>query len=153
MPLNGALSHIDISVGYPQKSIPFYHVLLTSLGFKRWTVDMPGFTGDNPERAAWSVKYPGGATFGIECRPAKKSLRDKRYNRYQPGTHHIALHAKTVETVDEVHKKMVAIGAVVLDPPTDYSGQKGYGQGYYAVFFEDPDGQKVEVVALPSSNP
>ena len=153
MPLNGALSHIDISVGYPQASIPFYDALLTALGFKRWAIDLPGFTGDNPERATWILKYPGGATFGIECRPAEKSLRDRRYNRYQPGTHHMALHAQSASKVDEVYAAMLAKGATVLDPPADYSGQKGYGPGYYAVFFEDPDGQKIEVVSLPSSNP
>jgi len=48
---------------------------------------------------------------------------------------------------------MVAINAEVLDDPTDYSGRAGYAQGYYAVFFADPDGQKIEVVSLPSTNP
>jgi hypothetical protein len=41
----------------------------------------------------------------------------------------------------------------VLDPPADYSGQQGYGAGYYAVFFADPDGVKLEVVYEPRTNP
>ena len=41
MPEAGALSHIDISVGYPQRSIPFYDALLTALGYRRWQIDMP----------------------------------------------------------------------------------------------------------------
>ena len=47
---------------------------------------------------------------------------------------------------------MVAIGATVLDPPADYGGQPGYREGYYAVFFADPDGVKLEVVSVPGSN-
>jgi hypothetical protein len=41
----------------------------------------------------------------------------------------------------------------VLDPPTDYSGQRGYGDDYYAAFYGDPDGVKLEVVSLPGTNP
>ena len=38
------------------------------------------------------------------------------------------------------------IGAAVLYPPTDYPA---YGDGYYAVFFADPDGIKLEFVYRP----
>jgi glyoxylase I family protein len=55
--------------------------------------------------------------------------------------------------VDQVHAAMLAAGAEVLDAPADYSGQPGYGQGYYAAFYADPDGMKVEVVYEPHSNP
>ena len=41
----------------------------------------------------------------------------------------------------------------MLDPPVDYSGHPAYGPGYYAAFFADPDGVKLEVVHLPSQNP
>ena len=39
----------------------------------------------------------------------------------------------------------VEIGATILDPPAEY----GYTPGYYAVFFADPDGIKLEVVFEP----
>jgi hypothetical protein len=48
---------------------------------------------------------------------------------------------------------MLEIGATVLDPPTDYTGQRGYGEGYFAVFFADPDGVKLEVAHIPQENP
>ena len=47
---------------------------------------------------------------------------------------------------------MLEVGATILDPPTDYSGQPGYGDGYFAVFFADPDGLKLEVVSIPRAN-
>ncbi len=48
---------------------------------------------------------------------------------------------------------MVEVGATVLDPPVDYSSQPGYSNGYFAVFFADPDGLKLEVVHVPQANP
>ncbi len=149
MPRSGTISHIDISVGYPELSIPFYEALLTQLGFTRMTTDHPGFSGANPSRAWWSITYSDGGRFGIEVRPAHREKRDQRYDRYRPGPHHIAFHAESRRMVDAVHNAMTRIDAVVLDPPMDYSGQSGYSDGYYAVFFADPDGVKLEVVHLP----
>jgi catechol 2,3-dioxygenase-like lactoylglutathione lyase family enzyme len=153
MPQSGPLSHIDISVGYPEKSIPFYAALLESLGYRRWRVPNPDFEGPNPARAAWGMRYPDGSTFGIEVRPARGDSRDRRYDRYEPGPHHIAFHAASREVVDRVHDAMLAAGATVLDPPIDYSGHPAYGEGYYAAFYADPDGVKLEVVYHPGSNP
>jgi catechol 2,3-dioxygenase-like lactoylglutathione lyase family enzyme len=44
-------------------------------------------------------------------------------------------------------------GGRVLDSPADYSGREGYTEGYYAAFFADPDGVKLEVVYEPLTNP
>lgn len=43
--------------------------------------------------------------------------------------------------VDDLYAFLVKIGAKVVDPPADYPS---YGDGYYAVFFLDPDGLKLE---------
>ena len=40
-----------------------------------------------------------------------------------------------------------------LDPPTDYTGKRGYSDGYYAVFFADPDNLKLEVACIPLGTP
>jgi len=153
MPITGALSHIDISIGHPDRSIPFYDALFSALGYARWRGDLPDFIGANPVRAAWSLKLAGGARFGVEVRPARPEVRDIRYDRYRPGPHHIAFHAESAAKVDEVHARMVAAGAEVLDPPRDYSDTPSYAPGYYAAFFADPDGMKLEVVFEPLTNP
>ena len=103
MPVKGLLSHLDISVGYPERSIPFYHVFLTALGLRRTEGFTSEFAGANPTRASWRVETAGGATFGIELRPSRPEDRDLRYDRYKPGPHHIAFHAESVEQVDQVH--------------------------------------------------
>jgi glyoxylase I family protein len=86
-------------------------------------------------------------------RPARPESRDRRYDRYEPGPHHLAFHAESREVVERVHAAMRAAGAEVLDAPTDYGGQPGYEEGYYAAFFADPDGIKLEVAYVPSANP
>lgn len=149
MTISGALSHIDISVGYPERSIPFYAALLEGLGYRRMRSNPPGFVEPNPTRAWWALDYPGGGRFGIEVRPAKADRRNRPYDRYEPGPHHLAFHAASEDVVDDIFQAMLAIGANVLDPPTDYSGQPGYSDGYYAVFVADPDNVKLEVVYTP----
>jgi glyoxylase I family protein len=153
MPVTGPLSHLDISAGYPARSIAFYDTLLTALGFRRTEGFTPEFDGPNPTRAGWRLAMAGGATFEIEVRPSRPEDRDLRYDRYRPGPHHIAFHAESAAKVDEVHAAMLAVDAEVLDAPADYSGWPGYGPGYYAAFYADPDGVKVEVVYESHSNP
>lgn len=153
MPISGPLNHIDLSVGYPEKSIPFYDALLTTLGYRRWLPEKPEWSGANPSRAAWSINYADGSSFGIEVRPARTESRDRRYDRYEPGPHHLAFHAASEKVVNQVHEAILAIDGEVLDPPAEYGGQPGYGQQYYAVFFADPDGVKLEVGYVKASNP
>jgi glyoxylase I family protein len=152
MPITGPLSHIDISVGYPEKSIPFYAAFLEALGYRRETIDAPGWSGPNPRRATWSLRFADTLHFGIELRPARNDSRDRRYDRYQPGPHHLAFHADSHETVRFVHEAMLAAGAEILDPPTDYSDHPAYTEGYYAAFYADPDGVKLEVAHIPPQN-
>jgi hypothetical protein len=48
--------------------------------------------------------------------------------------------------VDRLYARLVEIGAIIVDPPAEYPE---YGAGYYAVFFADPDGRKLEYVFTP----
>jgi catechol 2,3-dioxygenase-like lactoylglutathione lyase family enzyme len=153
MSIRGPLSHVDMSVSDPDRSIPFYAAFFAALGYRRLRSDHPEFVGDRPLRAAWFTRYEGRGVFGVEVRPAEPGSRGKLHDRYAPGLHHIAFHAESRAAVDEVHVRVAEAGGRVLDPPTDYSGQLGYSEGYYAVFFADPDGVKLEVVYEPLTNP
>jgi glyoxylase I family protein len=153
MPISGPLAHIDISVGYPERSIPFYAAFFGALGYRRWKIATSEWQEPNPSRATWGLAYPNGARFDVEVRPARPESRDRKYDRYEPGPHHLAFHAESREVVERVHAAMLEIGAAVLDPPIDYSDQPGYGDGYYAAFFADPDGIKLEVAHIPRANP
>lgn len=153
MALRGPLAHIDMSISDPARSIPFYSAFFEALGYKRWHYEHEGFTGPNPTRATWGVRYADGASFAVEVRPSRGENRDRVCDRYAPGVHHMAFHAETAAAVDAVHEAMLAVGARVLDPPTDYGEHAAYSKGYYAVFFADPDGVKLEVAHIPGANP
>ncbi len=153
MPISGPLNHIDISSGYPAKAIPFYGAFFEALGYRRWEISAPDWRSPHPRRATWGIQYPDGARFDVEVRPARPESRDRKYDRYEPGPHHLAFHAASRDVVDRVHQAMVEAGATVLDPPTDYSDKSGYSKGYYAVFFADPDNMKLEVAYIPGTNP
>ena len=60
-----------------------------------------------------------------------------------PGIHHLALRAKSREDVDELYRVLLKIKAEILEVPREYPE---YEPGYYAVFFLDPDGIKLEFV-------
>jgi catechol 2,3-dioxygenase-like lactoylglutathione lyase family enzyme len=60
--------------------------------------------------------------------------------------HHLAWRANSRDDVDAVHRLLVDHGVTILDPPAHYPE---YWGDYYAVFFEDPDGMKLEVVHAP----
>ena len=141
------------NTSYPDRSIPFYHAFLIALGYRRWNVSSPEWAGDHPARASWGKKYSDGSRFDIEVRPSAAESRDRRYNRYEPGPHHLAFHAESDAQVDRVYAAVVSVGGEVLDAPQNYAGRDGYGEYYYAAFFADPDGLKLEVCYVPSANP
>jgi catechol 2,3-dioxygenase-like lactoylglutathione lyase family enzyme len=85
--------------------------------------------------------------------PARRSSEPRsRYDRYEPGPHHLAFHAASDADVERVHQA-IGGGGEVLDAPRNYGGEAGYGDYYYAAFFADPDGVKLEVCHVPSANP
>jgi hypothetical protein len=67
MPVTGPLSHLDISVGNPARSIAFYDAFLAALGFRRTEGFTSEFAGANPTRG-WRLETFGDVTFGIEVR-------------------------------------------------------------------------------------
>ncbi len=70
---------------------------------------------------------------------------NRHHDRYSPGLHHFAWNADSRAEVDALHRILVDRGLSVLDPPAEYH----YEPGYYAVFFSDPDGLKLEFVHVP----
>jgi glyoxylase I family protein len=126
------VDHIDLTVTDLVRSIAFYDKVLVALGFRR----LPG-----DSYVVWS-----NAQMNIALRPAAPEERGTGFNRYRVGLHHLALKAKSREDVDRFYELLLREGVAVLDPPADYPQ---YGPQYYAVFFTDPDGMKLELVHFP----
>ena len=84
---------------------------------------------------------------GIMLHLARPQSRDRKHDRYSAGLHHLAFRAVTRDEVDGLHEVLQQIGATILDPPAVY-----YPPNYYAVFFADPDGLKLEFAFNPGGH-
>jgi len=131
---SSGVHHVDLVVSSIERSLPFYRELLGPLGWHRIS-EVEGERGE-------TIWYLGGPGTGIGLREAQTP---GDYDRYRIGLHHLALEAVSRATVDERYEWLLEAGASIESPPRAY----GYVPGYYAVFFYDPDGIKLEIVHIP----
>jgi glyoxylase I family protein len=128
--------HVDLVVSSIERSLPFYRDLLGPLGFHR-IGEVQGERGE-------TIYYIGNGWCSIGIREAQ-SKSERPYDRYRVGLHHLALEAPSRATVDERAEWLARAGAEIESGPEEYF----YMPGYYAVFFYDPDGLKLEIVHIP----
>jgi glyoxylase I family protein len=127
--------HVDLVVSSIERSLPFYSELLGPLGYHTVT-EVEGERGET----IWYVAGPGTA---IGLREAQSE--SDAYDRYRVGLHHLAFEAGSRAQVDDRAAWARAQGLELESEPQEYA----YTPGYYAVFFYDPDGLKLEVVHVP----
>lgn len=125
--------HVDLTVTDLETSVDFYHQVLTELGFER----VPIHPGDAP---CWEIR--DAPAFGIALHRARSGAR---HDRFTAGLHHLAFRAGSRAEVDRFFRFLTGCNIQVLDAPAEYD----YTPGYYAVFFADPDGLKLELVYEP----
>jgi catechol 2,3-dioxygenase-like lactoylglutathione lyase family enzyme len=139
--IRGALSHLDLTITDPERSVPFYDTVLPLLGYHRVPVE-PGTTSV----ACWSITDAAQSVFSIALERAMGAGIRRKYSRYAPGLHHLAFHVDSRVDVDQLYAQLVAMGIMILAPPAEYS----YTPGYYAMSCQDPDGLVLECVYEPS---
>jgi catechol 2,3-dioxygenase-like lactoylglutathione lyase family enzyme len=131
---SAGVQHIDLVVSSIERSLPFYRGLLAPLGYRRIS-EVEGERGE-------TIWYLSGPDVAIGLREAQS---DTPHDRYAVGLHHIAFEAWSRAAVDERAEWLVGQGAEIESGPEEYA----YQLGYYAVFFFDPDGIKLEIVHIP----
>ena len=136
--MRGDIHHLDLTVRDPAVSKPFYQAVL---GFMGYTL-----TDDHQRGYDFDLRDHVGGFCSVGVMRAQGPNADRAHDRYSPGLHHIAWRAESRDDVDALYAVLLKIGATILDPPADYPR---YGDGYYAVFFADPDGLKLEYVFKP----
>jgi len=129
---SGGIHHVDLVVSSIDRSLPFYRELLGPLGWH-------GISEVEGERGE-TIWYLSGHGCSIGLREAQSEAEP--VDRYSVGLHHLALEAASRAVVDERAAWLVENGAEIESGPEEYS----YVPGYYAVFFYDPDGLKLEIV-------
>jgi catechol 2,3-dioxygenase-like lactoylglutathione lyase family enzyme len=123
-------SHIDLRVRELEPASAFYRRLLPELGFTELY-----FEGKPCVGAATPEPWPRKAFFELNVAPD-----------HQANQNRIAFAADSPEKVDAVGRLLRGIGAKNIEGP-ELVGE--YSAGYYAVFFEDPSGNLLEVVFRP----
>jgi catechol 2,3-dioxygenase-like lactoylglutathione lyase family enzyme len=133
--MKSALYHLQINVRDPAVSIPFYRTLF---GYLEYTtlMEMPDMLGvSNRGTDVWVIA-------------TASDRRDVPFHRKNAGLNHLAFGVRARDDVDRFVREFMTPHAVapLYDSPREYSE---YRQGYYAVFFEDPDRLKLEVAHVP----
>ena len=131
MSKKGVLHHIEIYVSNLEKSTRFWSWFLSELGYELYQEWEQG------------KSFKLNDTYLVFVQVEEKHL-DVKYHRCKAGLNHLAFHAESREDVDRMTEQLRLKQIKIL-----YEDQHPYagGEGYYAVYFEDPDRMKVELVA------
>ncbi len=134
------IDHLDLVVTSLERSLAFYRGLLQPLGYVR----VSEIAGERGERVLYLGRIGGMGS--VSLREAQSDAHPVPYDRYGVGLHHLAFRASSRGTVNERAAWLREQGARIESQPREYD----YTPGYYAVFFYDPDGIKLELVHRPA---
>jgi catechol 2,3-dioxygenase-like lactoylglutathione lyase family enzyme len=125
------LHHVEINVSNLENSRDFYQFLLPQLGYELFQQWPKGFS------------YKKDQTYIVFVQTEMKYL-EHSYHRGHTGLNHLAFHAESKDQVDQLTLALKERQVSVL-----YKERHPYaaGEQTYAVFFEDPDRVKLEIVA------
>jgi catechol 2,3-dioxygenase-like lactoylglutathione lyase family enzyme len=123
----GNLHHVELCTSDLERSIGFWDWLLGELGYE---------SKDEWESGRSWIREP---TYIVVKRATNV---ETQFDRDAPGLNHVAFHAKSREQVD----KLTADVRERDDATVLYDEQHPYAGGYYALYCENLDGVKVEIV-------
>lgn len=125
------IHHIELYVSNVEKSKVFWGWLLEDLGYTLYQEWEVGF----------SFKQDHSYIVFVQVEPR---FIEEGYHRKRIGLNHLAFFGRSRLHIDELTKSLQERGTRLLYQNTHpYAG----GDKHYAVYFEDPDRIKVEVVA------
>lgn len=125
--MQASFYHVKLNVADPE----FYKKLLVYLGFDLYMDYANGFGANDGGVGFWVFKTKRG--------------HEKNLNFEDSGLNHLAFKVASKNEVDDFYKKYLLKNKIeVLHSPAEHH-QYNQGKGYYAVFFCDPEGLKLEV--------
>ena len=128
-PLLSGIDHIYLAVRDFSRSEAFYDAIMRDLGLKKGSKAIAG-------EAHAHYLAPN---FQLSIRPAGSG---EAFDAYRAGLHHLCFQAADVAVVDDCHRRLTELGVQCTEP----ASYPEYHPEYYATFFEDPDGIRLEIV-------
>jgi catechol 2,3-dioxygenase-like lactoylglutathione lyase family enzyme len=124
-----ALHHIDVHVGDLRAARDLFDALAEHVGYRK--------RADEPDFVGYETHDGGRPRIGFILDPEGRA-----------GSMQLAFSVESRERVDTAARAAAACGARAIDGPML---NPEYGDDYYAVFFEDADGNRYEIVAVTAS--
>jgi catechol 2,3-dioxygenase-like lactoylglutathione lyase family enzyme len=122
------IDHVSIAVRNLAASARFYEAVLTPLGYAKLET--------RPATVGFGKKY---SEFWL-------NLRAEMAPAALDTGAHVALRASSRESVEAFHAAALKAGGASDGAP---GLRPHHGEGYYAAFIRDPDGNKIEAVTFP----
>ncbi len=119
------IDHVSVAVRDLAAAMQFYDVVLATIGIVKLE--------QRPATVGFGKQYP---EFWINLRASGVPVSDGA---------HVCFRARTPEIVDAFHAAALAAGGTDDGAP---GLRPHYGDGYYAAFIRDLDGNRVEVVTF-----
>ncbi len=137
--MNPIIDHLQITVKNLDEAEVFYDALMPILGYDL-NLKSKGCVPAN-EFDVIEYVHPN-LTVGINS--PRSVFKDEAVHRRKPGAlHHVAFQAQNEEEVNIAYQKLLKTPANIVAPPQLYPQHGAY---YYALFFKDPGGIKLEIV-------
>lgn len=143
------VDHIQITVRDMARAVPFYDALLPLLGY-----DLARKTEAVIEEHELHVVEYIHPSLLFAINGPRSGLAQEQVHRRRPGAlHHLAFRVDERAQVDALHAELVKLaplGATIVSAPREFPEYSP--AGYYAVFFKDPDGIKLEIMWTPKTD-
>ena len=124
------IDHIFVTVRDLRSSEEFYDRVMDVLGFRKWETPI-----SSDPHVVYYNRY-----FAYSLRPAREGVPD--HDPYAPGLHHFCFRVVDESAVDRAAIELRTASVEATEPR--YYPE--YGPDYYATFFSDPDGVRLEVM-------
>src|SRR5260221_2929387 len=121
------IDHVSIAVRDLDRPARFYQGVLVAIGYEKLVV--------RPRTIGFGKAYP---EFWLNLRATMAPVE-------ADGGAHVALRVRTIELVDAFHAAAIAAGGTSDGAP---GLRPQHGEGYYAAFICDPDGNRIEAVTF-----
>jgi len=121
------IDHISIAVRDLDRAARFYQAVLGAVGYEKLVV--------RPRTIGFGKAYP---EFWLNLRATMAPING------DCGVH-VGLRVRTIELVDAFHAAALAAGGSSDGAP---GLRPQHGEGYYAAFVRDPDGNRIEAVTF-----